>query len=382
MSFTETTREGFFSRLMGSFMGLLIGPILVIAAIWLLAWNEGRAVQAIVGLNTAAKSVIESSGTLSSSNEGKLVHIVAPATALSSLHDPDLGLSFKDSVAVRRMVELYQWKEKKESSTQNNIGGSQSTTTTYSYEKVWSENPIDSSTFNHPDGHRNVAMPFSSQRFYADKAKLGTFDLTAAILALFNLDQPVNPETPPQGYTKNGNALYKGADPSNPAIGDLRVSYFSLASGTVVSVLAAQSQSALAPFVASNGYTIALARVGDISADQMIAEKRKSESTFTWILRGAGAVAIFIGFALFFGPLSTFASIIPFLGTIVRGAAAGIAFVLTVPVTLVTIAVAWLAFRPIIGGGLLVLAAIAIYALWRWHRGRTPRVVALLPRAG
>ncbi len=54
-----------------------------------------------------------------------------------------------------------------------------------------------------------------------------------------------------------------------------------------------------------------------------------------------------------------------------RGAAAGLAFVLTVPLTLVTIALAWLAFRPLLGVGLLILAAIAVYLLWRWHHART-----------
>jgi hypothetical protein len=52
------------------------------------------------------------------------------------------------------------------------------------------------------------------------------------------------------------------------------------------------------------------------------------------------------------------------------------AFVLTIPVTLATIAVAWLAFRPVIGGGMLVLSAITLFGLWRWHHGRTAAHVA------
>jgi hypothetical protein len=48
--FTETTSQGFFSRFGNSLFGLIIGPpLLVIGAIVLLWWNEGRAVQAIVG---------------------------------------------------------------------------------------------------------------------------------------------------------------------------------------------------------------------------------------------------------------------------------------------------------------------------------------------
>ena len=54
MSFTETTQQGFLSRIGGSFVGLLLGPVLIIVAVALLWWNEGRAVQAAVGLSTAA----------------------------------------------------------------------------------------------------------------------------------------------------------------------------------------------------------------------------------------------------------------------------------------------------------------------------------------
>ena len=58
--FTETSRQGFEgSRLANSFAGLVIGPLLVIGAIVLLWWNEGRAVQAIVGLKDAASQVVE-----------------------------------------------------------------------------------------------------------------------------------------------------------------------------------------------------------------------------------------------------------------------------------------------------------------------------------
>ena len=49
---------------------------------------------------------------------------------------------------------------------------------------------------------------------------------------------------------------------------------------------------------------------------------------------------------------------------------------LTVPVALVTIAIAWLVFRPLIGGGMLVLAAALLYGLWRWHHSRTAAHVA------
>jgi hypothetical protein len=83
-----------------------------------------------------------------------------------------------------------------------------------------------------------------------------------------------------------------------------------------------------------------------------------------------GALLIFIGISAFLGPLATFGAIIPFLGSVMRGAIMGIALVITLPLTLIVIAIAWIAFRPLIGGALLILAIAALYGLARWHRSR------------
>jgi Flp pilus assembly protein TadB len=82
---------------------------------------------------------------------------------------------------------------------------------------------------------------------------------------------------------------------------------------------------------------------------------------------------------MFLGPLSTFAAVIPIVGSIARGAAGLAAFVVSLPLTLVVIAVAWIGFRPLIGVGLLVLAALLLYGLSRLHRSRHPAAPATAP---
>ncbi len=369
--FTETTSRGFFSRLGGSFLGILIGPLLIIGAVVLLWWNEGRAVEAIVGLNAAAQQTVEASAdTVSPANDGKLVHVVGPAAASAAIADFDLGVTFPGQVAVARTVEMYQWREKSQSQTTNNIGGGQTTTTTYTYSQQWLDTPADSSSFHHPEGHTNPAMPFRSQTYAASDAKLGGYALDSGTLGLIDLSQPVAPDAP-AGWTKNGDQLFKG-DPAAPKTGDLRVHYMGLPSGTTISVLAQQSHGGFAPFVTANGYSVDLAAMGNAPAATMIANKKHAESVLTWILRGVGAILMFMGFAFFLGPISTFASLIPFLGGIVRGAVGFISFVLAVPLTLIVIALAWIGHRPLIGGGILILALAVFYGLWRWHASRTP----------
>jgi Transmembrane protein 43 len=110
----------------------------------------------------------------------------------------------------------------------------------------------------------------------------------------------------------------------------------------------------------------------------MIEAKRKSEAVLTWILRGIGMLVMYVGFAAFLAPLSTFAAVIPLLGGVVRGAVGLVALVLAVPLSILVMAFAWLAYRPLIGGALIVLAAAVGYGLWRWHKSRAP---ALSPAA-
>jgi hypothetical protein len=335
----------------------------------LLWWNEGRAVQAIVGLKDAASQVVEAdaSGPLPD-NHNKLIHVVGSATAQSPIQDPDVGVSFPGQVAVARTAEMYQWKEDKKEETEEKLGGGTTTTTTYDYTRVWSDDPINSSEFRHPENHQNPEMPFRSARFTASDAKLGGWRLDAHILDQIKFVQALTPDVP-AGWTRSGESFYRG-DPARPKVGDMRVRFAGLPSGATISVLAKQSGDGFAPFTAKNGYEVELAAMGDRSAGELIAGKRRSEAVLTWILRAVGMGLMFLGVALFLGPLSTLASVIPLLGDLVGGAVALVSLAIAVPLSILVIAFAWLAFRPLIGGSLILVALIVGYLLWRWRKSR------------
>jgi hypothetical protein len=376
--FTETTTQGFGSRVAQSFAGLLIGPLLVIGAIVLLWWNEGRAVHAIAGLKDAASQVVEAEASgPSPANENKLVHVVGPATAQSPIQDADVGIDFAGQVGVARIAEMYQWTETKSERTEENVGGSTTTTTTYDYKREWSETAIDSAKFRHPDGHQNPAMPFASKRLAASDAKLGGWTLGANVLDRIDYTQALTPEAP-AGWTLSGENYYRG-DPAAPKVGDMRVRYTGLPSGTTISVLAKQSGDGFAAFTTKNGYQVELAAAGDQSAASLIEGKRKAEALMTWILRGVGTLLMFLGVAIFLAPLSTIASVIPLFGRIVGGAAVLVALVIAIPLSILVIAFAWLTYRPLIGGSLVLLALAVGYALWRWRKSRAAAETATAP---
>ncbi|HTB43431.1 MAG TPA: TMEM43 family protein, partial [Acetobacteraceae bacterium] len=59
-----------------------------------------------------------------------------------------------------------------------------------------------------------------------------------------------------------------------------------------------------------------------------------------------------------------------FLESMVGAGAFLVALTLAVPITLLTIAIAWIAHRPLVGVGLLVAAAVALFLLGRMHPRR------------
>jgi hypothetical protein len=50
-----------------------------------------------------------------------------------------------------------------------------------------------------------------------------------------------------------------------------------------------------------------------------------------------------------------------------------------VPLSILVIAFAWLAYRPILGIGLILLAAAVGYLLWRWRKARAPAEAPAAP---
>lgn len=205
---------------------------------------------------------------------------------------------------------------------------------------------------------------------------------------LVHLTGTMRPGTPARdpAFSVTGDGYYPGQDQAQPAVGDTRVSFTGLASQTV-SVAAASAGGMLTAFRDTNGYTIALAAPGAVTAAALFNDEMKAESTLTWILRGVGFVLVLIGFLCMTRPLTMPFAILPFLESIVGAGAFLAAITLSVPVTLVTIAIAWIVHRPLIGILLLVAAAGGVHA--RSGLRRTPaggsaasRVCADWPRMG
>jgi hypothetical protein len=69
-------------------------------------------------------------------------------------------------------------------------------------------------------------------------------------------------------------------------------------------------------------------------------------------------------------------AVLPFLESLIGAGVFLVALTLAIPLTLLTIAVAWIVHRPLIGGLLLIGAIAAWYLLRQLHPRRTARAAA------
>ena len=364
-SITETTTTGWLSRIGSSFVGVLIGIILLPCAIFLLSWNEGRAVTAATGLKRGLSTIVEvSADTVNQQNNSKLVYLNGTVSGATPAVDPWNKLSATGLVRLQRKVEMYQWLEKETETKINNVGGSQTTQKTYTYSLDWAETATNSAQFKVPAGHQNPAMPLKSQTFDANPVKIGAFTLDKSLVQdLTNFEAVETLTQAPTGYRVQGSVLYKGANPDQPVLGDVRVTYRAIAAQTY-SIAAQQNNSTLTTYHdTKNNYKIALIESGVVTAQKLFADQASTEKMITWACRIGGFLLLLLGFILIMGPLTMLVAFLPFLESLVGVGTFLVALGLSIPITLVTIAVAWLASRPLIGGGLLIAAAAAVWAI-------------------
>jgi hypothetical protein len=372
-----TSSSSWFSRLSKAFTGIVVGIILIIVGIGLLFWNEGRAVKTYNTLKEGQGLVINvGADAVDAANEGKLVHLTADATTGETLADGDFGIS-ANAIRLRRDVEMYQWKETKQSETRKKTGGGDETVTTYTYKKEWSGFLNDSSNFHEPSGHGNPSeFPYDSMTWDAENVPVGAFFLSPDLVSQLSdfSDLPIR-EIPegaawPQDATLSKGGIYLGADPAQPQIGDARIK-FSVVEPGLVSLIAAQNGDTFAAYQTKAGGTIAMIVSGNVPAQQMFEDAIATNTLVTWLMRLGGFILLWIGFGLLFAPLSVLADIVPIFGSLVGAATGLIAFLLALAVALTVIALAWLFFRQLLGLTLLVLAIAAAVFAFRTFGKRT-----------
>ena len=158
----------------------------------------------------------------------------------------------------------------------------------------------------------------------------------------------------PNAETRN-NPLNRRDVTALPRVGDCRVKY-SCVLPHEISLVSKQHGDTFVPYVAKNGRKVQLLANGVKDVAEMFADAQSANTTIGWLIRIGGFLLMFIGLSMMFKPLSVLADVLPILGDIVEMGMGLVAGLIAVVCAIVTIAIAWIFYRPILGGVLLAVA--------------------------
>ncbi|MBO4756513.1 MAG: TMEM43 family protein [Bacteroidales bacterium] len=402
MPVTQTTRTSYGQRLKNSGSGIVTGIIMFVIGTILLFWNEGRTIKTTRMIKAADKECVElpEVGTLDPSFDGKMVHLTGFAATDESFADSTFGVYASDILRMERKVEYYQMVERSETETKENLDGSKTETTTYYYDEKWVDEPVDSKSFYDTDRRdANWTLIVSSDaEFVAKEAKVGAYSLPEHMvsalgnksrlelhpdmerLALVDEYAHRNYYTRKELVQVSNNSIYVGLNPAQPAIGDVRITYYTVPEENV-SIMAKIQGNTFTQFTHKNGYSMELIRDGVVSKDEMVEQEKSANKALAWVLRLLGFFLIYLGLKGIFGFLETLFKIIPIVKYVVSFGIKLACFLLALAWTLIVIAVGWVYYRPVVGILMLVAAAALIWYVWKKGKEKKEAEAAAAPAA-
>ncbi|XP_014162201.1 transmembrane protein 43 [Geospiza fortis] len=352
---------------------MLIGLVTFLLAFYVLFTNEGRALRTAKSLDEGLSLVVplDSIHSISQQNEGRLVHLAGALSTSKPLFDPSYGLSIQ-AVKLKRNVEMYQWVEY-EDSKEYEEDGEIKKETKYSYNTEWKSEVVNSRNFDREIGHKNPsAMAVESFTAVSPNVQVGSFVLSKGLvdkiddfkqLSLSHLEDPHADVTRREDY------FYHSDNPRRPEVGDLRVSFFyaglsgddpHLGSADRVTVIARQRGDQLVPYHTKSGDVLEILYPGDLSVEEVFQKEQESNTIKTWALRAAGWLSMFVGISLMTRIFYTLVDWFPVVRDLVNVGLKVFAVCVASSLSLLTISVGWLFYRPLWALLLMLLSAVPI----------------------
>ena len=103
---------------------------------------------------------------------------------------------------------------------------------------------------------------------------------------------------------------------------------------------------------------------GSVTAKEMFTVAHMQNTMRTWALRGSGWLMMFLALMMILGPLTTMAGVIPcvggMLGSVATCGACLVAITISIALSGITIAVAWIWYRPLMAIGLIAGAMVPL----------------------
>ena len=381
MAVTETTTQSWTSRMGDAAKGVIVGLVIFLIGFPVLFWNEGNSVKTAKALDEGESVCVpvESIAKIDPEMEGQLVHMTGRADTKDVLADDEFGIS-ATAIALKRTTEMYQWVEHSKTTEKKNLGGSVTKTTTYTYSKEWVGEAI---SFHEP-GHDNPGgIEFPSQETRAANVTFGAFRLSERQIERIGRFQSY---AFPSGYVcRVARAKVQGPTifipnaetreneknvrdvMAQPRVGDMRVN-FTVVLPHDISIVAKQRGDTFVGYLAKSKKKVDLLNDGVRDMAEMFESARSANTVMTWLVRIGGFLLMFIGLGMVLKPISVLADVLPILGDIVEIGTGIVAFAFALVCSLVTIAVAWIFYRPLLAVVLLAIAGGIVFLVWKKRR--------------
>lgn len=335
-STTEVTHTGCLGNFFNSIVGAILGIVLFFGAFPLIWFGEGRTNLAQV----AATSVIASSHQVDPANNAHLIAVTGAVEA-DAVGDPPY-LNKGAYLRLERVAEMYAWVEHKHTSSQRTAGGGRRTETTYSYSKEWTSHPERSSSFHNAQGHQNPTMTLESRTVSGTNGQLDAYDLDLQHLDLPSMDELALSSAMIGNDTKarlSGNYLFMGTGSLNtPNIGDTRISYRALPTGTTLTVFGNQQNNQIIAYSNAKGDRLFRAFKGDRAA--AIQQLQTEDTIMDWAFRIGALLMMWIGLSMGLGPINAAFGILPFMDQAAGCMIGVITFLVALPIWGVTVLIA------------------------------------------
>ncbi len=334
---------------MSSFVTAIIGLILFFGSFVVLYINEGR--ENLGKVASTAQEITQSEHNL---DKGTLIGIKGNITA--STYANDTFLAEGEYVYIVRVVEMYAYVEEEHTESKDNLGGSTTTTTTYSYNKEWTTHPDKSSTFKGDASELPQNIPASYNQKITDMPlqaqeqgvglKMGRYSLASATTfsgaKQLDLTEDIINADMLEYYALASNYLFLGDEgivPSAPRLGDYRISYSVITHADTGVLLGAIDGEGISAFTTPKGHRLYrfFAEAGTLSeAVQALTQEHK---VLTWILRIIGFLMMFFGLIAMSGPITNFLSVVPIFSKISGFIFGVIAFLVSLVLTTIIVVV-------------------------------------------
>lgn len=173
-----------------------------------------------------------------------------------------------------------------------------------------------------------------------------------------------------QGYETVGKYYYKGSNCSQPQVGDIRISYKYVPSGIKVSIIGKQNSDNTISAMPVKDNQLYLQYSGTFSLDEMLKKFKQSNVLLTFGLRLGGFILMCLGLYLLIRPIIFITRFIPFLSSIVEYFSFFMVVIVSCILSLLTIAIAWFAYMPLLAVALLIAIGVVIYFAMQYLKNK------------